>query len=101
MFEASNVPVELWFAAGILGGLFVGVLIPLSTHVRSSCSCESEKTSGWVWPAIVGALILGIAGATFPAFGFADDFLGLCVLAVTTAAVLLGLLIPSPGERKW
>lgn len=84
--KSGHVPVELWFAAAILGGLFVGVLIPFP-HARSS---------NWVW---AGALFLAVVGATVPAFGFAENFLPLCALAVASAGVLLGLLIPSPVER--
>jgi hypothetical protein len=99
MFEAGHIPVELWFAAAALGGLFAGILIPFSAHVRSPCSSGTEELSRWARPAILIALFLAIAGTTLPAFGFADDFLSPCVLAVTIAAGLLGLLIPSPAER--
>jgi hypothetical protein len=96
--EISHVPVEFWFAAGALGGVFVGMLIPFSVCARSSYPCKSGPTlSKWTWGFTVAAIILAISGVAISSFEFGEDFLGLCVLAVTIAGVLLGLLIPSPA----
>lgn len=100
VLETGHVPVELWFAAGALGGVFVGALIPFSVHARSSCSCASERAScKWAWGSIVGALLLVAICVAATILGLVEGSLALYALGAAIAGVLLGLPIPSPGRR--
>jgi len=95
--EMGHVPVELWFALGALGGVFVGALIPFSLRMRSSkpgCACEPDVYKPAWW--FIGAVVLLVA-CTWLAI--LEQPVRFYALDATIAGLLLGLLIPSPGRR--
>lgn len=100
VLASTYVPAEFWFAAGFLSGVFVGMLIPFSVRPRppypSAPECASHQLA---WGSILGALVLVAVCAAATTLGFTEDLLPLSALGATVAGVLLGLLIPSPGER--
>jgi hypothetical protein len=130
--EGGRVPGGLWLAAGALGGVLVGALIPFTWYVRPvrprcasksarphrtptfvpcghapDCKCEAaayRHAWGYIAAGIILVLIcaaaftVGAAGTVGTA-GDAHDRLPLYTLAATTAGIVLGLPIPSPGSR--
>jgi hypothetical protein len=101
-----KVPMELWFAGGAMGGVFVGTLIPFRLRVQypeSGCSCPScgsqhdvfKPALGW----IAGGIFLLAIGIAATVVGLAGNYHSLDALGATTGGVLLGLPIPSPGRR--
>jgi len=96
--EMGRVPVELWFALGALGGVFVGALIPFSLRVRSSkqgCACEPDVYKpAWLFIGATVALLVACIGTAI-----LEQPFRFYALDATIAGLLLGLLIPSPGRR--
>ncbi len=121
--EGGRVPDGLWLAAGALGGVLVGALIPFAWYIRpvrtrcasrpARCACASNHASAsgcacetdvyvYAWRYIVAGAVLVLACAAafvVGAAGGAHDRLPLYTLAATTAGIVLGLPIPSPGRR--
>jgi hypothetical protein len=98
--RCAVVPVEFWFAGGALGGVFVGALIPFTLRVRSlSPDCASKYVVDLIWGSIMGGTVLVAVCITATVLGLVENSLPLDALAATVAGVLLGLPIPSPGQR--
>jgi hypothetical protein len=107
-----GVPIGLWFAAGAIGGVFVGALLPFSLRIRSSDSrrsgsdCASSVYASehpghrCAWGSIAGATALLVVGVAATVIGLVEDRMALDVLGATIAGVLLGLPIPSPARRN-
>jgi hypothetical protein len=95
--HTHEVPKELWYALAILGGVFVGVLVPFSlpgpAAVRLSTVTIRERQvtrDALFLVAAVFALGLGIALTAFLSKG--------PLLSLALAGLLLGFLIPSPAR---
>ncbi len=81
LLEVSHVPAELLIAAAALGGVLVGILIPLSV--------EWPRSHGWIAGAIGAAAV-----ASLTALAICEHTYGPYAFAV---ALLLGLQVPSPA----
>ncbi len=95
----ETVPTEIWFIPAAVGGVFVGALIPFSTHRR-------EKLNAHESPLVCDAGAIAAAGAlAFAAIGasvtgaVAHHLLALCGVGAALGGVFLGLFIPAPGRR--
>jgi hypothetical protein len=95
--HTHEVPKELWYALAILGGVFVGVLVPFSfpgpTSARSAAVTFRERQvtrDALFLVATVGVLGLGIALTALLSKG--------PLLSFALAGLLLGFLIPSPAR---
>lgn len=94
-----NIPVQLWFAACAIGGVFVGVLIPFSVYKRADPNSH-ESQLVCVTEARIGAALLAFAAVAAGAIGaVADHLLALCGVGTVLGGVFFGLFIPSPGRR--
>lgn len=95
----GNVPAEVWFIPAAVGGVFVGALIPFSTHKRGAPNSHESPPVG-ATEAIYGAVILAITAIAACAVGaLADHLLALCGVGAALGGVFFGLFIPSPGRR--
>jgi hypothetical protein len=99
--ESAGVPVGLWFVAAALGGVFIGVLIPFSVYLESSCAhasgcCSARRVA---WGSIFCVAVVAAVGIAATTVGLAKPMLELDALGAVTAGVLLGLPVPSPGRR--
>jgi hypothetical protein len=73
---------EIWSLPAVIGGVFIGALIPFTGRV-----------AGWlVAPA---AVVIGAFGATH-----AEHLIALCVIGAALGGVFFGLFIPYPGQRE-
>lgn len=85
-----NIPTEIWFLPAGIGGVFVGMLIPLPFHYKRP------------WDIAVGVvfclILVGVCIAAI-CIGHHRDSLAFYAVAATTGAVLLGLPIPTPARR--
>lgn len=94
----KNIPVELWFACGAVGGVFVGALIPFTLRRRPYRNDADPRSSEPVVEAVVGGGLLVAICVTAAVIGIVHESSALYALAVTVGGVLLGLPIPSPGR---
>lgn len=99
--EPGSVPVELWFALGALGGVFVGALMPFSVRSESSYNraSESDSCKRLAWGSILYVTVVVAIGIAATIVGLTEDSHELDVIGATAAGLLLGLPIPSPGRR--
>ncbi len=98
----QHVPCVLWFIGSAAGGVLVGTLIPFSlrsTHSHADKSFAS-KVFNVPWESLLLVVILGVVLVLSATNSFGRSFL-LHMLGVAIGGVLLGLLIPSPGQRDW
>lgn len=72
---------EIWFLPAVIGGVFIGALIPFAGKLAS------------LLLAIVA--VAGFVGATH-----ADHLFALCVIGAALGGVFFGLLIPNPGQGQ-
>lgn len=79
-----NIAPEVWFIPAALGGVLVGILIPLANNERAIFG------AGLL---VAAALAAGVVGATI------DHLLALCGVGAALGGVFLGLFVPSPGRR--
>jgi phosphotransferase system glucose/maltose/N-acetylglucosamine-specific IIC component len=90
----QDVPEELWYALALLGGVFVGTLVPISAPA-SSTSRSALPKNGFFREhfdvLFVSVALLALAAAVAIK---SDDPLP----ALTLAGLLLGFLIPSPAR---
>jgi hypothetical protein len=111
-----NIPVQLWFAACAIGGVFVGVMLPFAPWRRKNDTAKTGDTNltgpkrlvsslkRWAsrvrWGSALGGVAVALAclAAILLALG-ADKPLALYAVATALGGVLLGLPIPSPGRR--
>jgi peptidoglycan/LPS O-acetylase OafA/YrhL len=90
-----NIPTEIWFLPAGFGGVFVGLLIPLSFRSKRTDEVVASAVFCGVLAAIcVTAILIGHA-----THHHGRESLAFYAVAVTIGAVLLGLPIPSPGRR--
>lgn len=94
----SDVP-EAWILPAAIGGLFIGTLIPFSTHKRTEPASLDSPVVCAV-EAILGAALLAVAAIAAGAIGaLIDGWLALAVVGAALGGVFFGLFIPSPGRR--
>jgi hypothetical protein len=100
-----NVPEQLWFMGGAIGGVFVGALIPFALRVNWVPDSEEPLGFSYAWDkwAVFGGLLLVVGCGVAVIFGAHHQHphhaSAWYVIAVTIGSVLLGLFIPSPGRR--
>ena len=99
-----RVPMELWFTAGALSGVFVGALIPFRLRGQApepdcSCTCCGPRRDEKDWGSIAGGISLMVVGVAATVVGLVENLMQMDALGATIAGVLLGLPIPSPGRR--
>lgn len=98
-----NVPEQLWFMGGAIGGVFVGALIPFALRVNWTPNTGKKMgfSYAWDWLAVLGGLILVAACAAAVVLGVNHPRHALAwyAAAVTIGGLLLGLFIPAPGRR--
>jgi hypothetical protein len=99
---ARNVPVQLWFMGGAIGGVFVGALIPFALRVNWIRDPGEKQGFSYAWDplAILGGLALvgGCVAAILLGSLLNHHQLAWYAVAVTIAGLLLGLFIPSPSR---
>jgi hypothetical protein len=93
--HAHDVPKELWYALAVLGGVFVGVLVPFSPPAPSRSDPVKLKgvevsRDALLFAATVLVLGIGVVVALIAAKG--------PLLSLALAGLLLGFLIPSPAR---
>jgi hypothetical protein len=89
--HTHDVPEKLWYALAVLGGVFVGILVPFNAPT----SARSVERSRARWDAVFFSaivLLLGI-GVVLAIVVAEGPLLGLAV-----AGLALGFLIPSPAR---
>jgi hypothetical protein len=96
--ERRRIPVELWFLAGALGGLFAGVLIPFRFTVWDPDANDGMGKFGKDWYSLGGAALVAAACGVALFLGLNHELRGLEVAATALGAVLIGLPIRSPGR---
>jgi hypothetical protein len=90
--DPPGVPDELWVALALLGGVFVGVLIPFPPTVLRRERWRSDARVEDVAVAVVWLALIGLAIVL--AHSALKDSIGWCAIG----GVLLGLLVPSPAR---
>lgn len=99
-----NIPVELWFVAAAVGGVFVGTMLPFSPWQSTYDALSEKREPTWDPSSIVLGLVvaIGCGGAIWLAIAHHDHHhhsLVFYAVATVLGGVLLGLPIPSPARK--
>lgn len=104
-----NIPEEIWFLPGAVGGVFVGAMLPFApwrreNDIAKTAASPWARLKQWArrvrWGSTLGGVAVGFAClAAILLAGHFDRSLALYAVATTLGGVMLGLPIPSPGRR--
>src|ERR1700761_3340203 len=86
-----NIPTEIWFLPVVLGGVLVGIMIPIPLYY--------SKCWGIVSSALLCLTVAGVGAAALVRGGVHHHSTAFYAIAAGAGAILVGLPVPAPGRR--